>query len=130
VPVVMMHLRIPTPRYKITMNAHNLEMATVGTAEFTSAHETELMSQRRKSPRIVSAIHMVVSGLTDIDRHPDWMETAWHASMTPPSADMGYRMSRRFEGMDEATQRIASDLGDEERVARLCLTLNKPGVGL
>ena len=43
---------------------------------------------------------------------------------------MGYRMSRRFEGMDEATQCIASDPGDEKRVARLCLALNKPGMGL
>jgi hypothetical protein len=126
----MMLSRIPTPRYMITMNADNLEVAAVGTAEFTSAHETELMSQRRKCPRIVSAIHMIASSLTDIDRHPDWMETTWHASMTPPSADMGYCMSSRLEGMDEATQRIASDSGDEKRVARLCLALNKPGMGL
>jgi len=112
------------------MKAGNLEVATVGTAEFTSAHETEPMSQYRKSPRIVSAIHTVVSGLTDIDRHPDRMETAWHAAMRPPSVDMRYRMSSRLEGMDEAAQRIATGRGDAKRVAGLCPALNQPGMGL
>jgi hypothetical protein len=81
VPVMMMRSRIPMPRYTITMKAGDLEVATVGTGKFTSAHETERVLQCRKSPRIVSAIHTIAPGLTDIDRHPNRMETARHASM-------------------------------------------------
>jgi hypothetical protein len=114
----------------ITMDAGNLEVAAVGPAEFTSAHQTEPMRQRRKSPRIISAIHPVASALTDIDRHPDRMETARHASMRPPSVDMGYRMSRRLEGLDEAAQLVARGGGDEKRVAGRGPALNKPGMGL
>jgi hypothetical protein len=72
-PGMILRLRIPMPHSMVATNAGNLEVATVGMAEFTSADETELMRQCRQAPRIISAIHAVVSGLTDIDRHPHWM---------------------------------------------------------